>query len=145
MLTSCIRSSVRAAAAHWNAVRITHRADLDMQTSKLLKRLGLEAEEFAVPAEVSEKMVKSLNEWDIAGPAERSAHALAGAHVALWKRCAAGDKPLLILEDGLLLPHRLPQITAHLTACVEHVLGARSHGVHPVNGCADTCDHHARC
>lgn len=82
---------------------------------------GLEAEEFAVPAEVSEKMVKSLNEWDIAGPAERSAHALAGAHVALWKRCAAGDKPLLILEDGLLLPQRLPQITAHLTACVERV------------------------
>lgn len=49
------------------------------------------------------------------------ARALVEAHVDVWKRCADGNLPCLILEDGVRTWPRLSQITAHLVATIERV------------------------
>ncbi len=118
------RADAAHAAERWNAVRITtaSRPDLSKQTGSLLARLGFEADRIATTPSVPEKHVKPIGEWELtASSASAEVRALAGAHVALWKRCAAENKPMLILEDGILLPPKLDKIGAHLMAVVERV------------------------
>jgi len=119
------RADAATAAERWNAARVTStsRSDLAKQTSQMCARLGLMVDklttsETTVPA----TDVKPYSEWELsASPATAEARAFAGAHVALWKRCAAEKKPLLILEDGILLPAKLDKICAHLLATIERV------------------------
>jgi len=43
------------------------------------------------------------------------------AHVKLWRECASGSKPFLILEDGLMMPPKVGEATAHCTAVVNRM------------------------
>ena len=116
------RVDAASAITKFKAVRISTaaRPDLAKQTSKVLKRIDVVADQHEASEDVAVKNVKAAADWDM--PTDEQARIMAGAHVALWKRCAAGSGPLLIIEDGLVLPQRLPQIFAHLTACVERVV-----------------------
>ena len=105
------RADAASYGERWNAVRINHRSDLKRQTKKMLKLVEYSADNLAVSEDVSEAQVS----------AEAPDRAIAGAHIALWKRCAAEDKALPILEDGLMLPHKLPQALSHITQVVERV------------------------
>ena len=120
------RADVAAHLSRFRAVRINHRDDLAKQTSKVLKTIDLDVESCDASGTYQmsnlDKLVKPPTDWETPAPsAYVDGRALVGAHIALWRQCADGDKPLVILEDGLLLPRRLPQITTHLTRCIERV------------------------
>ena len=118
------RADAQTADERWNCARIVHRADLDKQTTRLFKSLNLTASQVSADDDngVTEKQVKPESEWEFGnGRHLPQTRAIACCHVHLWRKCANGDKPLLIVEDGLLMPQKLHVICAHLTATVERV------------------------
>ena len=106
------------------------RADLVKQTLKMLRSVGLEAEQ--VTAQPDEQVTTVASEWlpieKLPSPTSMAiaegARGVTGAHIALWKRCVADEKPLLILEDGLLLVQKIAKVVAHLVATVERTVAA---------------------
>lgn len=97
------------------------RPDLAEQMSRMLAQIKLSATEHAATsdADVSGKSVVAEEDSELAFmPGDRGR---AGAHVALWRECARGDKPLLIMEDGLILVPKFGEISAHAAAVVERL------------------------
>ena len=135
------REDVQDVASKFTAYHITlpSRPDLQRQTESELRVAELQAEAFVAldDFEVNAKRVVAVgNEEDasedgrfspeqvaILGPlAAMGARGNAAAHVELWSRCASGNKPFLIIEDGIKTWPRLGHVTAHLIATIERVV-----------------------
>ena len=127
-------------------ISLPARHDLEQQTQTALMEAELDAEklmaeeDFEVSAKVvvpvgsvedaTEDGLFSRQQISVLGPlAEAGARGNAAAHVALWKKCAQGEKACMIIEDGIKTWPRIGQIAAHLIGTIERVVEADARSV----------------
>ena len=134
------RQDVQEMESKYYTVHISARTDLKDRNEEAFREAALDPDCFEVKpdAEVSAKVVVSVgNEEDATEDgllvysqeavtldplAKPGARGTVEAHVELWRRCAEGMMPCLIIEDGLKTWPRLAQITAHLVGTIERVV-----------------------